>query len=335
MKYFIQLKVVVLALSIAACGSEEEDCVDENGNPVEVMCLTEDCPNTTDEATVETPAETTAKTTVETTEAVIQTTSGTSTVTVQTGTNDDGNTEVVIVVEEEEVVEVHTPLYDDADAMTAGTATTLSGKEVEYVFANGVDGFKIWAEVGGTRVIRADGADEWAKNLNINGRGRSADDFADADIGTAATVIEGRVCPDNVYIDDTNKFDENSCLYYTKSFAPQHLAVAGNTQDTAGSIGINNYTVEEWYTGNIELCSSKGMRLPTLFETSVLEVNVTNTPTTDGTPIFAEEKGVPSSVTTFTATTSSNANFTYQSWSGEDNFGNDWYVNLAIRCVLP
>ncbi len=46
-------------------------------------------------------------------------------------------------------------------------------------------------------------------HLNLNGKDQSSTDFEDADLGTRSTVIGGRACPDNVYIDDANQVHHN------------------------------------------------------------------------------------------------------------------------------
>tara|TARA_B100001094_G_C17507139_1_gene473852 strand:+ start:162 stop:527 length:366 start_codon:yes stop_codon:yes gene_type:complete len=62
--------------------------------------------------------------------------------------------------------------YTDATAIAASPITTATGKNIEYVYADGSSGFQIWKEVGSTRILSPDGSDGWAKKLNLNGEGR-------------------------------------------------------------------------------------------------------------------------------------------------------------------
>lgn len=112
-----------------------------------------------------------------------------------------------------------------------------------------------------------------AKELNLNGVGQSANDFEDANIGTGSTVIAGRACPDNVYIDDSNKFTTGNCVYFSPEYGPQALDAAGTSQTNASTMGLGYWNTynggsAKWHVGNIKICSDKDMRLPTIYETT-------------------------------------------------------------------
>ncbi len=70
-------------------------------------------------------------------------------------------------------------------------------------------------------------------HLNLNGKDQSSTDFEDADLGTRSTVIGGRACPDNVYIDDANKFTTTNCVYFSPEYATQNLDAAATIQTIA------------------------------------------------------------------------------------------------------
>lgn len=215
--------------------------------------------------------------------------------------------------------------YSDAAALFAGVAVTPLNKTLEYVDTDGAGAgtFKVWKEVGSTRVLRATGMDEWAKNLNTNGKGQTAVDFTDANIGTTSRLIAGRVCPPNVYIDDSNKFTTGNCVYYTPPYGQL-------------SQGANHLT-NVWYYANLATCSSKGMRLPTIFETTTTNTSYATYPKGDGSPIFAQSNGVPTSSWTWTATSSTNWMQHYILWNGTST-GDliNWQWNgYSIKCVLP
>lgn len=229
------------------------------------------------------------------------------------------------------------PCYGNNAAMVAGVATTPLGKNLEYVSASG--GFKVWKEVGSNRVLRANGLDEWAMKLNLNGKGFQGigNEFTDY------TSLEGRKCPPNVYIDDTNKISANNCLYYTNETSSQALNAAGTSQTVASTIGLDdwiNYNAgsKRWYVGNIKTCSDRGMRLPTIFETTTTDSTQAYYPTADTpAPTFAALNGVPSHAGgyTFTASANANINNSYWLWSGSTTSSYAYTVSYYVRCVLP
>lgn len=237
-------------------------------------------------------------------------------------------------------------LYTDLVAMNRGTAITPTGKALEYVFANGASGFKVWKEQNGFRILRADGTDEWTKILNTNGKGPTVTDFVDMNLGTASTLITGRVCPPHVYIDDSNPFVTQRCLYHTRKFPFQKLNAAGESQTVPGSIGLglwSNYTNgtgdRRWYVGNIETCSLHGLRLPTAFEIFSVSPGFGDPfPPTNPMPIMANLMGVPSEAgrNTWTAT-SAKADYGLISANSYLSFGSPTaYDNiLEVLCVIP
>ena len=227
--------------------------------------------------------------------------------------------------------------YDSFVATANGTAMTPSGKVIDYVSANGNSGFMIWREHGGNRILRANGLDEWAMMLNSNGKGQSVTAFTDANLGTSSTVIGGRVCPTNVYIDDGNKFTTNNCVYYTPEHTAQTLSVGG-TDGILGLNGWNNYNsgTAKWYVGNIATCSSMGMRLPALYETTTTLTSAAYYPTDDGSPTFAQSNGVPSgSDFTWTSSSYSSNISCYVTWAGSSVNGNGNSYHGRVRCILP
>ena len=232
--------------------------------------------------------------------------------------------------------------YCDSAKMEATQATTPTGKSVAYVYANGSSGFKVWKEVNGERVLRANGGDEWAKKLNINGKGQSSDDFTDV------SSIAGIACPTNVYIDDSNKLTTDNCVYYTANLGEQALNKAGSSQTDINTLGMekwNAYTDDtsgdsdpRWYVGNIKTCADKGMRLPTLYETSVDGTDYTRYhPTSDGTPMFTSTKGVSSeSSYTWTASAYTLNTTGYWLWRGSSSDNSYGYTYSGeVVCVLP
>lgn len=213
--------------------------------------------------------------------------------------------------------------YDDATAMAAGYALTPGGKALEYTLTP--SGFKVWKEIGGSRVLKPTGADSWALKLNANGKGFSAAEFTDW------TTLAGRVCPTNVYIDDSNKFTTGNCLYYTTE--PGQTLDASGTDDIDG---MNAWATAKWYVGNVKACSIKGMRLPTLYETTITDTSTTYRPTSDGTPTYAQATGIPSLYGwTWTASASTIGSNYYWVWSGTGVSYNGYSGSYGLRCAVP
>lgn len=214
-----------------------------------------------------------------------------------------------------------------------GTITTPLGKNIVYTFANGAGGIKVWKEVGSNRLLAANGLDQWSKKLNPTGNGKSTEDFTDPGIGTSATLIEGRTCPRNVYIDSTQKFTTENCLYYTPAKGIQALDASGDN----GVLGLGEWSSELWYAGNIKTCSDKGMRLPTLYETAITAIPEKYAPISDGLPSAWGGIGVPASTSLWTASTyTSNSNF-YWKWLNTAASVTNYNCRNCngVRCVLP
>lgn len=223
--------------------------------------------------------------------------------------------------------------YDDQIAIAAGVAKTPLGKSLVYVTA--ASGFKVWKDKNSDKILRATGLDEWAMKLNVNGKGLSNAGF------TAYTSIVGRKCPQNVYIDDNNKFTTGNCLYYT-SASKQTLDIAGTSQTTDGAIGLiewNTYNGggAKWYVGNAQACASSGMRLPTIFETNITVTSDASYPSADGSPAFARNNGIPpGSDLTWTASAYLDVTTGYQVWNSAGTLSSASYYNARfLRCVLP
>src|SRR5690606_11328974 len=112
---------------------------------------------------------------------------------------------------------------------------------------------------------------------------------------------------------------------------PQLLGADG----TDGISGLGAWTNEKWYAGNVQVCSVKGMRLPTVYETTVTENDV-NYPTSDGLPMFAQTTGIPSNGWTWTASIYGTSVARCRMWLGQDsNKGELPFGSGRIRCVLP
>lgn len=227
--------------------------------------------------------------------------------------------------------------YTNQAALTARNAVTPLGKKLTLIQTSAKA--DIWVEKDGTKVLKADGFDNWQMKLNIDGKGFSVDYF------TSPATLAGRVCPPNVYIDDANKFATNSCMYYDDAKTPEaDLNAAGSSQTNLGAIGLGVWsdytgTVARWYTGNIEPCAVKGMRLPTIFETSIkkpIDPAAANFPIADGTPVWAETLGIPNVGNyKWTATAAKDNTGYYVTWM-ENIFVNQHITfEKSARCVLP
>ncbi|NDE17976.1 hypothetical protein EBZ80_23925, partial [bacterium] len=230
--------------------------------------------------------------------------------------------------------------YDDEGTLAGGRALLPGGKEIELV-ATG-NNFSVWREKNGTRILRATGLwssdADWQKTLVRKGNGFSATDF------TTIANIAGRVCPTRVFLDHANMVASGQCLYYDAG-NPAELLASGIFQsgvesedyltgwDSEASLGpAGNPTNRSWYEGNIKTCADKGMRLPTMYETTVPSF----ADTMPGEPnITLDGIGVPSHPSGFTWTATPNAGATYYfwMWSGQSTGVHD--SNYFVRCVIP
>jgi hypothetical protein len=148
-----------------------------------------------------------------------------------------------------------------------------------------------------------------------------------------------------VFIDTSNMTSTGNCLYYSPGYAAQALNAAGTSQTTAGSIGLGNWDVSEtgngtgssWYEGNIQTCANKGMRLPTLYETTAASPS-SYKPADPELTWAATATGVPHSGGNWTWTSSaytSNTSY-YLIWYGTtSSYYNYDYAYHAVRCVVP
>jgi len=263
------------------------------------------------------------------------------------------------------VLPAHEPdNYVGAQSLPVGTERI--GPEnsiIQLIFANGVDGFKIWREKNGDRILNATGilANGWQKNLTRNGTAFTNSDF------TSMSSIAGRVCPPNVFLNYTQMKAEKRCLYFDQgstilwTLDQAHPDLSGNVGNLESEDWLRNWNQADtgrtddssYYEGNIKNCADKGMRLPTIYETSTsgpTSNNNQSVPTGDsiGSPIWAgNTRGVPAFGGSFDWTWTASA-FKYSSgtksywmWSGTGVIGNGDYnyvfqaQRTYVRCVLP
>jgi hypothetical protein len=217
-----------------------------------------------------------------------------------------------------------------------------SGSTLTLQFATGSSGFKIWKEKGGSRILNATGlvTNGWQKQLTRAGTAFSATDF------TTGSNIAGRACPTHVFLSHSNMTATNRCLYYDNINPNQTLNAVGGieAQDwltswnrAATGAGVS----PSWFEGNIKTCADKGMRLPTLYETTAT-APTTSMPT-DAAPIFGGTR-VPyfyqaNYNVAWTASAQTGWNIEYWQWSdgmhSSDNYDDTDYGPYQLRCVLP
>jgi hypothetical protein len=243
--------------------------------------------------------------------------------------------------------------FDDAAAKALGIAIGPGGATIEYIKSNsscsGESCFYLWKERNGNRILAASGnaSDGWQKTLNRSGVGFSANDLTDAAV---IEDIAGRVCPPNVFLDYDNMTATGRCLYYDAGNAAQTLDAAGTT-GTEAEDWLQNWdraatgrgTGSSYYEGNIQTCANKGMRLPTMYETTMTKPS-SWLPTGDGLvsdPTWAGNiDGIPNhtSTTGYTWTASAGTYHTSDYWRlpGTGGCGGTKYYNsCSVRCVLP
>lgn len=228
------------------------------------------------------------------------------------------------------------------DLVTGTERQGPSGTTISLQFASGTSGFKVWKEKSGTRILNATGlvSNGWQKQLTRAGTGFSATDF------TNSTNIAGRACPTHVFLSHSDMTATNRCLYYDNINPSQTLNAVGGieAQDwltswnrAATGAGVS----PSWFEGNIKTCADKGMRLPTLYETSV-PTPTTGVPT-DAAPTFGGTR-VPYSTGSsydyaWTASAHTTSSIYYWQWNNAseswDNYDDTDFGPYQLRCVLP
>ena len=225
-----------------------------------------------------------------------------------------------------------------AAAIAAGSARTPTCKCL--VISTGASSFKVWTEQGGTKILKSTGLDAWQMTVNPNGRGFSS---TFASTATHLAYFEGRRCPTNVFIDSTNMVATNLCLYYTPLSAVQQMGASNCATDQTTSYtlcewndaGGGNGNGGSWYEGNVQYCTTRGMRMPTLYETT--STAPSSGKPTDASPSFTTT-GIPMTGNTWTATGNLGLDVYYfRVSSANAPLGQGYYQtsNNGIRCVLP
>jgi hypothetical protein len=202
----------------------------------------------------------------------------------------------------------------------------------------------VWKESGGVnRFLRAsglwEGPNDWQKTLARTGRGFTTTFLADS------SKIEGRVSPTHVFLNDGNKTATGQWLYYTKNMGEKTLdastGIIGEDRLTkSDDIASGGGSAPSWYEGNIKTCADLGMRLPTLYETTVVKPSG-NLPR-DWTPQFGGT-GVPYGGGSFNGTWSATAvrgnSGTFWQWGYGSGTTGVYWISLSnadrVRCVLP
>ena len=229
--------------------------------------------------------------------------------------------------------------YDNQEAMNRGESQLPDGNRIVLTQAAGE--FKVWRDRNADRILNASGlvSHGWQKKLSRAGTSFTETDFSDV------SQIAGRVCPLSVFLNHDKMTETGRCLYYDIGNAVQQLddASKGGTEgsDWLGEVdraATGRGTKSSYFEGNIKTCADKGMRLPTMYESSAsnnpyfLLGGVPYSYKPDGDlvtkggslsdhPAFAGAKGVPS----------------YGAWTWTDtNYNSTFYTNRAsVRCVLP
>jgi hypothetical protein len=228
-----------------------------------------------------------------------------------------------------------------AQALAVGT-TRLGpdGSVISLQYASGSSGFKIWKDKYGSRILNATGkvANGWQKMLNETGNAFTDTDFSDS---LHIAKLVGRACPPNVFLGFDNMLATGRCLYYDAGNPSQALssAIPGlGLQSPSSGRGSN----ASYYEGNIATCSSKGMRLPTVYETQTSEndspSNTSDLPAGDGiSPQWALGQGVPCSGNDWLASAVEGQDGAFFTCSIGSPLQQEPYSfdGVHVRCVLP
>jgi hypothetical protein len=252
--------------------------------------------------------------------------------------------------------------YIGAQDLAIGTERQGPGSTtLTLQYAAGSSGFKIWKEKGATRILNSTGliANGWQKELTSAGTGFSGTDF------TNGANIAGRVCPTHVFLSHSNMTAENRCLFYDAGNIAQSLNAVCPLYDDGDGWFFNECTsplvaneVSDWlqswdraatgrgssssyFEGNIKTCADKGMRLPTMYESTMAKPD-SNLPSGDSiSPTWAgSTNGVPRVGTSWTWTASANhpnpvLYWAWGGWSVTSYASASYDGSASVRCVLP
>lgn len=242
------------------------------------------------------------------------------------------------------------PCTGDLYSKTVLLGTVCPGPESQQIeLVPTTAGFPIWREQGGQhRILNATGIvnNGWQQTYVIS------TDFTDDD---AINSIAGRVCPEKIHDPGHPNGYTAGCLYYDQGYGPQALNSSSGTTGAPGidyleSWNISNSGGEEeaaFFEGNIATCNNKGMRLPVIYETDIIDIPSAAELPGSGPPAWnSSNGGVPSLGSyTWTATarrdpSDANNHKDYFTWhSGMystapyDEANTD--LQPAVRCVLP
>jgi hypothetical protein len=248
--------------------------------------------------------------------------------------------------------------YDKSDVMASGKARLSDGTEIVLYQTGG--NFKVWKEKNGNRILKPTGLwashSDWQKMQTRSGTAFTTTNF------TNVSQIAGRACPTNVFLSHNLMVATDRCIYYDLGNMPQRLDLASSGTEATDflnrwdSVNSGRAGYLSYYEGNIKTCADKGMRLPTIYETTIYRPGNAFLPgaqadgyyNADGIfPIFSTDSVsagnsfVPSveGVLTWTATAAGFAGGNaYWNWVGQTSGGfltvYNWVEN-AVRCVLP
>lgn len=209
-------------------------------------------------------------------------------------------------------------------------------------YANGNNGFKVWKEKNGNRILNATGlsAKGWQQSLNRSGTAFSGFDFSSPHL---VGQIAGRACPSHVFLSRWNMAAGDRCLYFDSGNNAQRLdarpaLVEGVDWLRSWKRAVTGRgTQSSYFEGNIKTCADKGMRLPTLYETAARRP-ASSLPMGEVVgPAFSEFTGVPSvsGSPTWTASAFTKDLNQFWGWSGNQSSNASSGISRAIRCVLP
>jgi hypothetical protein len=234
-------------------------------------------------------------------------------------------------------VDTSTGCYQMTAALNDGIALLQNGTLIELVTASGE--FKVWKELNGDRVLSATGVwaseADWQRKLTRSGEAFSTNYFTDYQ------TLAGRACPGNVFVDRAKPAEIDRCLYYdsgsasTQSLKQSQIGIEREDWlNSWRSPFSGQSTTASWYEGNVKVCADKGMRLPTLFETTV-----SNPPNfmPIGSSVTFTGGGIPNlNGLTWTASAQLENELYFIVWSissAQIKFSNTTGIN--VRCALP
>ena len=155
------------------------------------------------------------------------------------------------------------------------------------------------------------------------------------DVYTLAVQVDGKILVGGQFISYQGTTRDR--ILRLNSNGDEDAVEASDSLSAWNRAATGRGTASSYYEGNINTCGAKGMRLPTMYETTMHKPSSwLPTGDTGVNPTWAgSTNGVPSNASLWTASASTNNTDYYWLWSGTSGGRSSYNNALYVRCVLP